>query len=182
MRSCRVLLTIYQTRSTCLTMKCGRVHSLLRHVYHKRVRGRDLRVASLSTQVDFITTGINLSITRRGQLRAFQLASGTVLGHRRRPGQRRLLHSTGALTFFVHGLLRRSVPLRLCQLLPHTSTACLITPPTHRQIRQVHIYFRCTSRRCLCMAPLSRISRGPCLIHCGVPRVGRRFTRAYGLL
>lgn len=182
MRSCRLLLTIYQRGNIRLIINCGRVHSLLRHVYHSRVRGRDLRVASLSTEVDFMNTGAKLACTRRGHLRAFHLASGQILGRRLIPAQRGLLQSIGALTFLVHGLSNRSIPIRLCHLLPHASTACLITPPTLRHIRQVHIYFRCTSRRCLCMAPLSRMSRGPCLIHCGVPRVGRRFTRAYQLL
>lgn len=181
-RSFRVLLTTYQATSDGLTITCGRLHSLLRQLYQTRVRSRDLRVASLSTQVDFISTQTKLAVIRRGQLRAFHLASGTVLGQGRRPMHRGLLQSTGALTFFVHGLCRIRVPNRLCRLLPHTSTACLMTSPTGGQVRQVHMYCRCTSRRCLCMAPISAVTSRCLEVHCGIPRVGRRFTRAYRVL
>lgn len=177
-----MLLRTYRIRRVSLSITCQRLHRLLRHLYHARVPSNDLRVASLSTHVDFITSGTKLSAIRRGHLRAFQLASGTVLGHRTRPRHRRLLHSTGALTFFIGHLAKRRVPTRLCHLLPHTSTACVITPPTGRQVGHVHIYFRCTSSACLCMLPMSAITSRPLHIHCGMPRVGRRFTRAYQVL
>lgn len=181
-RCCRRLCELCVSRGRPLRHHCERLHRSLRHIIHRGVRKGDLRAASLTTHVGCMTARCKLSLGRRGRLRAFHLASGSVLGRHGSPMGRRFLHSLHTITCTCEGVFTRSVPLGLFSILPGRRVTSSKGGRGVRCVHHVHMYFSCTSSACLCMRPMSMATSRPVQIICGGPNVGRRFRRAVGRL